>query len=71
MRLPLTIIQYQSESGVMENNSLSAPFTFSIFLRDSQNFDPDQTYNKYYFTLNSLNSQINNYRSKLTIDTQR
>ena len=46
---------------------VSAPFTFTIKLRDPENFDPEQVYNKYYFILNSPNSQVNKYRARLTI----
>ena len=45
----------------------SAPFTFSIKLRDPENFNPDIGYNKYYFTLNNANGQANSYRSRLSI----
>ena len=45
----------------------SAPFTFTLKLKEPENFDPDQVYNKYYFIINNRSNQANNYRSSLSI----
>ena len=45
----------------------SAPFSFTVILKDPENFDPEGAYNKYYFTLNNAAGLANSYRSRLTI----
>lgn len=46
----------------------SEVLTFRLHLKDPQGFDPDEAYDTYYFTYNSLNALTNQYRQKLEIE---
>ncbi len=43
-------------------------FSFRIFLRNSNEYDPEEELsNRYYFVINNLNDLVNKYKSKLNI----
>lgn len=49
------------------NKFSSAPFNFTIILKDSSHFDPAYGFSKYYFRFNHINSMVNEYKNRLSI----
>ena len=62
--------QFNIKEKVAYGEPFSAgPFNFKIILQDAESFTPDQGYSKYYFQFNSANFLINNFKSRLSINT--
>jgi len=62
--------QYRIEEKLAFGEKLESElFNFTIHLKDPENFDPDDTYNTFYFVFNSPVSLSESYRSRLNIRT--